>query len=286
MKKKSIRATAAAILLVLVIVVFLLLPIKVPYRITVTGQIQPLRAWMLTRGQGGQIQTRSFNFEQGTAEDFSVIQFQRGEDMKLLLNPALAEKEEIAAGDTVGTIYSSEFERDVTRVRGELAIAREELKVAPNRPAGGEARLIQVKIDALEKELAVLMKRKQSFTLLAPFRSVIVRLSAPAETLLLLHDVGAHVVTMPIPDEHMPDLDRVLRVTCAVGRNRVTIERQDFSVGQNRAHLAGREVVIARGLISEQSFTVPSGMLVRCSIECQSVTLLEFVRRFIERMVV
>jgi len=285
MKKNPYKRLAKfAIIPVLAVVLFL--PIKVPYRITVTGQIQPLRVWTLTRGQGGQLQTRSFNYEKGTAEGISVIQFQRGEDMRFLLNPLLSEKEEIAEGDTVGTIYSSEFERDVTRVRGQLEIAREELKMAPNRPAGGEARLIQVKINALDKELAVLLRRKQSFTVSAPFRSVVVRLAAPAETLLLLHDAGAHVVFMPISSDYVSDLENVRNVRCAFNKNHIMIDRADFSVGQNRSHLGGREVVVARGLVREQPFKIPSGMLVRCSIDCKPVTLFEYVRRFFERMVV
>lgn len=206
--------------------------------------------------------------------------------MRFSLNPLLSEKKEIAEGDTVGTIYSSEFERDVTRVRGVLQIAREELRQVPNQPAAGKARLAQAKIDAHEKELAVLMKRKLSFTVFAPFRSVVIRLAAPAETLLLLHDALVHVVLMPISSEYMPDLEKVRTVRCTVDKNHITIDRADFSVGQNRGHIGGREVVIARGLIKEQPFKIPSGMLVQCSIDCQPVTLFEYVRRFFERMVV
>ncbi|MEO0226011.1 MAG: hypothetical protein ABIL05_03550 [candidate division WOR-3 bacterium] len=285
MKKKHLFINIAKISLILILALIVIIPLKVPYQITTTGEVRPLRIWALTRGEGGQIQARSFNFKKGTAEGFSVIQLQRGEDMRFILNPLLAEKKEIAEGDTIGTIYSSEFERDLTRVKGSLEVAREELRLAQERSPGGQTKLIQAKIDALEKELAVLLKRKQSFSILAPFPSVIVRLATPAETLLLLHDVRTRVVLMPIPDEYLPDPEEIQSVELSVGQSRITIDRSNFFISPNRVHIAGREVVIGRALITEQAFTIPSGMLIRCSIHCQPVILRVYLRRFFERMI-
>lgn len=68
--KKNRYATLAKIAVIPVLAAILFIPIKVPYRITVTGQIRPLRAWMLTRVKAGSSKPDPLTMKKGPPKVF------------------------------------------------------------------------------------------------------------------------------------------------------------------------------------------------------------------------
>lgn len=114
---------------VLIAVSFLIIPLKLPYTVESYGKILPSKKWVLAKGTAGQLIASEFNYETGLNEGYSVSQFERGEAMRFSFHPAIGENGFVSAGDTIGSIYSSDTEERLVELNGQLALARATLAV-------------------------------------------------------------------------------------------------------------------------------------------------------------
>ena len=107
-------------LLLLIALVVLLLPVQLPYAITTPGQVLPAREWLLVRDAAGRITSVLVDHTLGSTQEYSIAQFERQDAMRFALNADLRFAETVDAGDTLGTVFSSQTERQLARLRGEL----------------------------------------------------------------------------------------------------------------------------------------------------------------------
>ena len=118
------------IIIAAVILVILLYPGKIPNSIEAVGRITPYREWIINRGRDGLLMATLRNNVHGTVETYSVTQFERGDPVKFRFNRFINSGTQVSIGDTVGWIDSSEIERQLVQLEGELKTQRALLHMA------------------------------------------------------------------------------------------------------------------------------------------------------------
>lgn len=109
--------------------VVLFLPIRFSNSIESFGKIIPIRQWILAKGADGELITSMIDNKAGVNEGYNIIQISRGETMRFRINSSIVSDGSVAAGDTIGTVYSSDAEERLTALQGQLLTARAELAV-------------------------------------------------------------------------------------------------------------------------------------------------------------
>lgn len=102
------------------VIVLFLLPIKVPYAVTVPGKILCTQEWIVTLNADGGIVAFVVDRASGVTKHYSLAQFERGDAVQFTLDPHVVGGITVAQGDTIGVVQSSEIERELQRLRGEL----------------------------------------------------------------------------------------------------------------------------------------------------------------------
>ena len=123
------RSHLAVIIAVVALVGVLFLPISVPLRLVVPGKIMPAREWTLLRDQEGSIGALLRDHTQGTVQSYALNRFERGDVVRLTLHPAIRPRVYVEAGDTIASISSSETERQLAQLTGELSTVLASLEV-------------------------------------------------------------------------------------------------------------------------------------------------------------
>ncbi len=103
------------------------IPIKVGYSVDAPGKIVAAREWVVARGTDGRLLSTVLDHKRGMHENYSVAQFERGDAVQFSLKRHIASGVAVAAGDTVGSIYSNDFEREYVELKGLLTEARANL---------------------------------------------------------------------------------------------------------------------------------------------------------------
>ncbi len=133
----SRRALLAGGILLVGLLLLFTLPLRIPYAIKAPGKILPAREWILAKGTDGRLMTTLVDHELGLTRSYAVSQFERGDVMHFSLHAALASGATVAAHDTVGLVYSSDTERQLARLHGELSATQASLEL--NRSGEKEA---------------------------------------------------------------------------------------------------------------------------------------------------
>lgn len=135
-------------------VAVLFLPFDIPYQIGVAGKLLPAREWIVSKGPDGRLLTLLVDHIRGTSDSYSATQFERGDAIRFELQPQITAGSMVVKGDTVGCIRSNEIEREIARLRGELAASKASLqairtgeKDAIIREAESRLRLAKQQVD-------------------------------------------------------------------------------------------------------------------------------------------
>jgi hypothetical protein len=105
-------------------------PVKIPFSVSGYGTIAPASKWVLQKGADGQLIASTYDYVTGLSGGFSVVEFERGETIHFTLSPAVVADGSVSAGDTIGTIRSTEAAERLIVLTGELATARATLAAA------------------------------------------------------------------------------------------------------------------------------------------------------------
>ncbi len=115
-------------LLVLITIIVTVIPIKFPYKITTVGRILPAKSWIVSKGNSGQLISFLHDRKKGIVDNYSVKEFERGDDIQLLLNPEVRIGKIVNEKDTVGFIYSNEIEKQLALLMSELSVTKSSLE--------------------------------------------------------------------------------------------------------------------------------------------------------------
>lgn len=116
-------------IVVFLILVIVFIPIEFPTSLSSKGQLLPYKTWTLAKETSGRLTTSLNDNSTGINNEYSVIQFERGDAVQFKINTELAARNFVSKGDTIGYIISSEIEKDIEKLRGELETARASLKI-------------------------------------------------------------------------------------------------------------------------------------------------------------
>jgi len=115
------------ILLVIITIVALVVPVKFPYKIKTVGKILPAKSWIVSKGNGGQLISFLHDRKKGIVDNYSVKEFERGDEIHLLLKPDIRIGKIVNEKDTVGFIYSNEIEMQLAILKSELNVTKSSL---------------------------------------------------------------------------------------------------------------------------------------------------------------
>ncbi|MDZ7288375.1 MAG: hypothetical protein ONB44_00390 [candidate division KSB1 bacterium] len=125
----SRRVVYSTLVAVIALSLFLMLPISLNWTIPVPCKILPAREWLLMKNEEGGVLATFSDYMQGSVDNYSVMSVIRGDAFQFDLTSALKPGDLVGAGDTVVKIYSHELARQLSRLSGELAVAKASLAV-------------------------------------------------------------------------------------------------------------------------------------------------------------
>ena len=128
--KRINKKYLGVIVLCSVLGLLIFVPFKTPFSIKAYGKICPSKQWILEKGDNGQIIQRIINYETGLIENYSVIQFDRGETGEFAFYSDVSSKNIINKGDTIAVISSSDLNERLVALKGELEIATANLSAS------------------------------------------------------------------------------------------------------------------------------------------------------------
>ncbi len=111
------------------ILIILSLLIKLPYNISMPGKILASSEWIVYKGNNGQLITQLNNRKLGIIKDYSIHEFERGDDVSFSTIKDLGFGSSVKQYDTLGYVYSNEIEREITLLEGQLKVARANLEL-------------------------------------------------------------------------------------------------------------------------------------------------------------
>ncbi len=132
-----------------------MLPISLSWTINVACKILPAREWLLMKNEDGSVLTIFGDYLQGRVENYSVMSVVRGDAFRFDLMPSLEPGDTVDAGEAVIRIYSHELARELSRLSGELAVAKASLAAMKS----GEKEAV-----AQEAERALVLARERAVT--------------------------------------------------------------------------------------------------------------------------
>ncbi len=201
------------------------------------------------------------------------------------------EHQKIVERQSVLYAYKIITKEEFEQVEGEAALLSINVAVAEARVESArsgekpeELEIVQSRIDALEGEMAALQKRLEMFTVSSPISGYITA-GFSGDTLLIVSDTTNYVIFLPIMwhEKQYVSLHQelefsILKISGDGSGELINIE--------NHVHyLRGEPVVLATALVKFDSLPVFSGMIAQCVINCQPVTLFEYLKRKIKTLV-
>ncbi|MFC1528923.1 HlyD family secretion protein, partial [Candidatus Latescibacterota bacterium] len=105
-------------------------PGKIPYSVKVVGRVLPSKQWIVNRDQNGQFSAILYDHLYEAVESYLFTEFERGDPVRFRIHPSIISGAQITRGDTVAWINSSELEREIVRLSGELRTQKALLRMA------------------------------------------------------------------------------------------------------------------------------------------------------------
>ena len=147
---KVFIATAVVLLLVILFV----LPIKLPYSFSAIGRLNVAEEWIILKGRDGQLITMLKDLRTGVLKNYSVTEFERGDNARFTFNPNIKVGMTISKSDIIGSISSNELEIRLTSLKGKLLVTEALL----NHNLSGEKESL---IKEAEENLVYLRKKAE-----------------------------------------------------------------------------------------------------------------------------
>lgn len=141
------KRTSILLLVAIGVLVLVFLPIEIPRSIDMQGRIVPAREWLLVKDATGRIMTLMNDRSRGVTQSFDLNQFEREDAVQVRLASFVQPGASVRAGDTVGVISSSDTERLLAQLQGELDAATAALDVMRT---GEKAALVKEAEERLE----------------------------------------------------------------------------------------------------------------------------------------
>jgi hypothetical protein len=136
----------------------------------------------------------------------------------------------------------------------------------------------QTQIGSYEKEIKRLEDQKAQYTIVTPFNG---RLTYDVSLggVLKVSDNERLVLKIPVPYQQASYLDNLHSVTFSTPDNKVKLEASFKGFEENVSLIQNQQFLIAKAITKESHDGIYPGMVVRCRIFCDEVSLLEYLKR-------
>jgi hypothetical protein len=165
-----------------------------------------------------------------------------------------------------------------------ISIAKSRLVSVETGTKPEQLEFIKSQIIALEKELSVLKKRFEGFTLLSPISGIINRITN-SDTLMIISDTTEFVLISPIRIQDKKFVTPQQKIDIYLNGKKQSLNTKIAEINHNTQIVQGIQIVTATSFIDGKTNDMIPGLLADCYIYTGSLTPFNFLLRMWERMV-
>ncbi len=133
-------------------------------------------------------------------------------------------------------------------------------------------------IRSYQKEIERLEKQKEQYTITTPIGGILTY-NTEIGGIVKVSDINNLLLKIPVAYQHSSYLDDLYKVTFSTPDNKITVHAEFKGFDENVSLIQGQQFVIARAITTESSPGIYPGMVVKCRIYCDKVTILEYLKR-------
>jgi hypothetical protein len=112
------------VILGIVIGILMVLPLKIPFSVKSHAKLFHGKEWVVRKDESGRISAVLLDRINGLTENYRLHQFDRQDAIQFVLHSSVVPGNFINSGDTVGSIYSTQLNREYISLVGDLAVTR------------------------------------------------------------------------------------------------------------------------------------------------------------------
>ena len=181
-------------------------------------------------------------------------------------------------------VSSEEFESALNKSRLaklEIDIATAKLQAIQSGVKKEVVEINQAKINKLQKQLDVLQKRRNLFTIICPISGKITKSYSP-DTLIIVTENNSHLALLPIKYEDCFSVHKNQMVKLMPEGSKYILDGKVLSIDKEIKILNNHQTVMATVLVSEPAEDLQMGMIVKCTINCEPIILSKRIRNFLK----
>ena len=236
-----------------------------------------------------------------SVSDASLISFRNGEkrsivheaEQRLIYAKKQAEEHrKVLERQSVLYAYKIITKEEYEQVVGEaellsvnIDIAEAQLESARTGEKPEELEIVQSRINALKGEIAALQKKLNMFTITSPISGRITS-GFSGDTLLIVADTTNYVIFMPVKWHEKQYFSLHQEMEFSFIKIPGEGHGEMINVEKTIQYIQGEPVVLATALVINDSQPVFTGIIAQCVIDCQPVTLFEYMKRKIKALIV
>ena len=145
-------------LLILIVLAIYYLPIKIPSDINSMGKVYSPKQYILHTGSDGQVRESLINFTTGIHEEYSTRELERGDDIRLRIDPDIFDKDFIEKYDTLAHIYSYATTVKMNSLKNELEVVNALLAVEQSGYKSEDIELAEKRFEYARKDAEIQRK--------------------------------------------------------------------------------------------------------------------------------
>jgi hypothetical protein len=138
--------------------------------------------------------------------------------------------------------------------------------------------LTEQKILSYDKEIERLEEQKKQYTILSPLGGLL-SYDPSLGGILKVSDISYLVLKIPVPYRNSVYLSKLHSVRFSTPDDKITIGATFKGFDENVSMIQNQQVVIAKAVTNEFSPGIYPGMVVKCRIYCDRVSLFEYIKR-------
>ena len=184
-----------------------------------------------------------------------------------------------------GIIPESEFEISenafkLGQINAQIAY-NEYLAISSGRKQE-EIILANERINSIENEIEKLIKLKEQYNILTPVNGII-SFTNQLDVVLKVADTTEFILEIPVRLNNIKYLSNLSSIKFTTPGSEFESDAQFMHTETNVNYISNKQAIVAKALIPGNIPGVRSGMLVECSVVCDKITILEYLRRGLQK---
>jgi multidrug efflux pump subunit AcrA (membrane-fusion protein) len=235
------------------------------------GQLETMRASLIANSHGEkEAVLRGLEAALGHAREKADNQQRIFERQRALYQRQLITQEEYDIAESENRLLSIEVD-----------IARTQLESAATGAKPEEIEYLKTEITALANEVNTLEQRIASFSIVSPISGKITRVYAP-DTLIIVSDISTHVVLIPIQSSDAIYVRSNQDIEIDTNGRNGTVRGHMVLIDEATHFIKGQQTCMGTAIIDSCATELSLGMISRCKVICDRVTLGEYIKRMIK----